>query len=148
MPKQRKTKNIVRIVSGGQRGWQVRMMRNGERFHPYFSDSKFGGAKKALAEAVRVRDRIEREYPARPPGGRVDTLLPSNTTGIPGVQIRRAAGPARGKGKPGEERAVAQWCPRPGEVKVRSFSFRKYGRDRALQLAIRARKAGLKQRSP
>ena len=59
----RKTRNINRIIIGGQRGWQVRIVRGPDHFYPYFSDSKFGGTRKALAAAQEARDRIERDHP-------------------------------------------------------------------------------------
>ena len=67
MTTQRKTRNINRIIidgqRGGQRGWQVRVTRGTDQFYPYFSDSKFGGPRKALVAAQEARDRIERDHP-------------------------------------------------------------------------------------
>jgi hypothetical protein len=59
----RKSRNISRIIIGGQKGWQVRITRGQEQFYPYFSDSKFGGARGALTAAKEARDRIERDNP-------------------------------------------------------------------------------------
>ncbi len=145
MLRKRKTRNIVRIVVGGQRGWQVKIARAGKRFCPYFSDSKFGGARGALKEAVRVRDLFEKDHPRPKPGSQINVLLPSNKTGIPGVQIRFLRG-KRGRNKDEGARAIAQWCPKMGVVRMRSFSFEKFGRPRALKLAVKARRLGLKER--
>ena len=144
MSTKRKTKNIVRIIAGGQKGWQVRINRRGEKFHPYFSDSKFGGARKALAEATEVRDRIERENPPHTRRSRAEVLMRSNKSGVAGVnlrfQVRRLA-----KGRRTYVFVEAAWSSRPGVVHRHRFSVDKYGRKKAWALAIAARKAGLDQ---
>ncbi|MBQ8478811.1 MAG: hypothetical protein IJ503_00315 [Akkermansia sp.] len=46
------------------KGWRLCLTRNGERFVRYFSDLKSGGAEKALADAVAMRDVMLAELAA------------------------------------------------------------------------------------
>lgn len=143
----RKTRNIVRIIDGGQKGWQVRISRRGRRFHPYFSDSKYGGARKALAAALAMRNEIELLNPPFTRQDWADRPMRSNKSGVPGVQIHHQEyGPGRNR----RTRAfvLATWSPRPGVVKKRYFSVQKYGRARALKLAVAARRAGVLAMEP
>ena len=52
------------------------------------------------------------------------------------------------KSKPWRKYWRASWSPEPYVVRRKMFSIRKHGEERARQLAIRARRAGLRSMKP
>lgn len=143
----RKTRNLVRIVDGGQKGWQVRVSRRGQRFHPYFSDSKYGGARGALAAALAMRDEIELLNPPLTRQDWAERPMRSNKSGVPGVQIRYTESTA-GRKRRTYAYVLAMWSPRPGVVERRYFSILKHGRAKAWKMAVAARREGVRTMAP
>ncbi len=138
------TKGISRIDSGSTHGWFVRGYRNGQTYSRLFSDGKFGGSEGAFAEALLYRDKLANHLenvPKRPRSRRLVLRDARNTTGVLGVCRTRKKGP---DGKPNDCYSVS-WRPEPGKQKCTSFSVRKYGEEKAFELAVAHRRKMLVQ---
>lgn len=142
-----KLRNLTRIVVGGQKGWQVKINRRGQRHEPYFSDSVYGGKQQSLTAAMKARDQLDRKCPPYTRLERAQRITQRTKSGVPGVRLltvqRRL-----GRNKQTYLFAIASWCPRPGVIKRRAFSVAKFGRRKAWQLAVAARQQGLKDMRP
>jgi hypothetical protein len=143
----RRLRNLTRIVVGGQKGWQVKINRRGERHEPYFSDSVYGGKQQALAAAMKARDKLDRQCPPFTRMERAQRVTRRTKSGVPGVRLlevhRRL-----GRRKRTYLFAIASWCPRPGVIKRRAFSVAKFGRRKAWEKAVAARQEGLRAMKP
>lgn len=96
-----------------------------------FSDSLFGGRRRALKAAVEWRNETEREL-GKPRTERVVLMSSSrNRTGVIGV--RRTV-------KEGTPVYEATWNPLPGKVQRTSVSIAKYGEKEAFRRAVEIRK--------
>lgn len=137
-------KGISRIDSGSTHGWFVRGYRNGQTYSKLFSDKKWGGKGKALAKAKEYREELFEELksmPSKPRGRRIVFRDSRNTTGVLGV-CRTAKKSTNGNMN---ECYSVSWRPEPGVQKCTSFSIRKYGEERAFQLAVEHRKRMMKK---
>ena len=139
-------RNISRIDSGSTHGYQVRFMRRGYSFDQLFSDSIFGGKRKALHAAREFRDELEAEYPhySRKEVAKIKSAR--HSSGTVGVHLSEEID-GRWPNKPVYLYWVAQWSPEPGVRKSRRFSVNKYGSDEAYRLAVNARRKGLREMS-
>jgi AP2 domain len=112
--------------------WQVQFTRRGKVYSKWFYDGRHGGSKKALAAAIRWRDRRIAEQP---------TLLmrefhcrkrSNNSSGVPGVEFTKP------KHQPG-----GSWQARikltDGRKRTKNFSIRKFGEAEAFARAVAAR---------
>ena len=140
----RKERNIVRIKTGFEKGWQVKVHRRGVRHEPFFGDTKHGGATKALEAAIRVRDDLEKKFPRYSRRELVQLITKRTPNGVRGVRWRTSVQLVGGK-KRKYVFAEAMWCPEPGKVKHKSFSVDKYGKKQAWIRAMKARRAGLRE---
>ncbi|MFB6229544.1 MAG: AP2 domain-containing protein [Salinibacter sp.] len=68
-----KKKNLFRIDTGRTHGWQVRIIRNGERHTKLFSDKKYGGKESAYEKALAHRNEMLEELPDLPDEGPLHT---------------------------------------------------------------------------
>ena len=68
-----KKKNLFRIDTGRTHGWQVRIIRDGERHTKLFSDKKYGGEENAYEKALEHRDEKLEELPDLPEDGPLQT---------------------------------------------------------------------------
>jgi len=116
-------------------------MRRGRRHSDYFGSAVWGGRALALLAAQRRRDelllRIEpdtRERRRIPQGRR-------SKTGLVGVSLETHV-----VGRRTYRRYVARWQDEETGLHRRRFQVEHHGKDRALALAIRARKQGVAQR--
>lgn len=137
--KDSKNKGISRIDSGSTHGWFVRGYKNGKTYSKLFSDLKCGGKRKALNSAREYRDELYNELadiPQKPRGRRIVYRDSRNTTGVLGVCRTSKKSP---NGAVNECYSVS-WRPEPGIQKCTSYSIRKYGEKKALQLAIAHRR--------
>jgi hypothetical protein len=143
----KKLRNLTRIVVGGQKGWQVKINRRGERHEPYFSDSVYGGKQQSLAAAMKARDALDQKCPPYSRIERAQRVTRRTKSGVPGVRLLSVH---RKLGKRARTYlfAIASWCPRPGVIKRRAFSVAKFGKRQAWQLAVAARQQGLKAMKP
>lgn len=122
-------------------GYMVRFTRRGKHYQAYFSDSRNGGQKKALAVARKHRDEMEPKFKLLNPIERANVKMSTNTSGTVGVRwatktIKKA------KKTYVFEFAVASWTGAEGR-QTKSYSVDKYGKEQAWKLAVKARKAGL-----
>ncbi len=137
-------KGISRIDSGSTHGWFVRGYRNGRTWSRLFSDRKCGGREEALAAARAFRDRLHAELQAQPKAPRARRIVQRdarNTTGVLGVcrTVKKGPGGAR------YECYSVSWRPEPGKQKCTSYSIRKYGEERAFQLAVAHRQRVMRE---
>ena len=123
-------------------GFFVRIARWRKIHSAFFSDKMLGGREKALAAArvhyLKLRQKLgmPRQRSRRT---WAETVQRRGKSGIHGVQrvINRQS-------KPRRKYWLATWSPQYGVVRRKQFSIRKFGEERARQLAIRARRAGVR----
>ncbi len=124
-------------------GFFVRVQRRGKIHSAFFTDFKHGGRARALAAAQRHYRKMLKWF--KPITRRRWAELPRRRgqSGIIGVQrlVDWRSWPIR-------TYWMATWSPEPYVVRRRSFSVRKYGARKAKWLAIRARRAGLRNMRP
>jgi hypothetical protein len=138
---------ISRIDDSTHRGhaWRVSLKRGGKKHVRNFPDIRHGGKGRALRAAMRFRDDLIRKH--RPITRRefADRPRLHNQSGVIGVC--RFAKPYRSK--TGRVRRVWYWSTTypttPGRKKTLHFSIATYGERRAFDLAVAARKRGLRQ---
>ena len=144
MAKLNPNQNITRIETAGGpdrrpiRGWEVRIYRRGERFNQFFSDSAHGGTKKALEEARKVRDKMEKKMKPYTRRELAEKVTARNTSGHRGIRLRKT------NIKVGDkvysyDHVEASWSPEAGKVVKKSFSVTKLGLDKAWEMAIDCR---------
>ena len=144
MAKDNPNRNITRIENAGDavkrpvRGFEVRIYRRGERFNQFFSDSAHGGKAKALEEAKKVRDKMEKKMKPFSRREMALKLTKRNTSGVRGVRLRTTIVTKNGKTYR-YEHVEASWSPQPGEVIKKSFSVEKMGKDAAWAAAVEVR---------
>ncbi|MGF1483967.1 MAG: hypothetical protein ACFBZ8_06350 [Opitutales bacterium] len=144
MAKEEALKGISRIDSGSTHGWFVRGYKNGKTYSRLFSDKKWGGKRPALQEAKKYRESLRQELdriPAKPRGRRLVFRDSRNATGVLGV-CRTAKRSASGKLN---ECYSVSWRPEPGVQKCTSFFIRKYGEQKAFELAVAHRRKMLRE---
>jgi hypothetical protein len=144
MNKPSKTPGISRIDQPSHRtqGFFLRAARHGKIFSGFFSDKAYGGRAPALAAAQEHRLKLLKIVGLPLHKSRrlnAEIVRRRGRSGIYGVQraIDR-------KVKPWRKYWRATWSPKPGVVRKKQFSIRKFGEERAKQLAIRARRAGVR----
>jgi hypothetical protein len=148
MNKPSKTPGISRIDQPEKRnhGFFVRLQREGKIYSAFFTDLKYGGKAAALAAAQRFHHqsvaifgppaRFNRQWWA-------EVVRRKGRSGIHGVLrvINRQS-------KPWRKYWQASWSHAPYIVRRKMFSIRKFGEERAKQLAIRARREGVRNMQP
>ena len=144
MSKPSKTPGICRIDQPSHRthGFFVRVSRKGKIHSAFFADKKHGGRKPALAAAqvhyvkLRAKLGVPRQVSRR---WNAEIVRRKGRSGIHGVRRMIVRG-----GRRLRKYWVASWSPQPGVVRRRLVSIRKYGEEKAKQMAIRARRAALR----
>ena len=120
------------------------MTRRGRKISKFFSDSVWGGKRKALTEARAFRDKAEARFK---PYSRTELMRQANSrnsSGIPGVRLRKNVVTKNGWAYT-YETWEASWTPvKGGARKKRQFSVLKYGNDKAYRLAVQARQKALR----
>jgi hypothetical protein len=143
MPTRKSNPNagISRIDQNEKRthGFFVRLSRKGKVYSAFFADKSHGGKTKALKAArthyqglLHKHGRISRRDWA-------EMVRRKSPSGIVGVRRVTAW---RGNRK--HFYWMATWSPRRHEVQRRMFSVKKYGPTKAKELALKARRTGLK----
>lgn len=121
-------------------GVSVLVIRRGDNYSDYFGDAVWGGRKKAILAARHFRDRLLLRIG---PDTRVRRKVAKGTrsrTGVVGVTVE----PHKVGGRV-YRRYVACWQdPEKGHQR-RRFLVEHHGKERALALAVKARKAGVAQ---
>ena len=144
MNKPSRTPGISRIDQSSKynHGFFVRLQRRGKMYSAFFADKSHGGRRSALAAAQKHYQALRAKLgEAKVPSRRFWAQLPrrKGCSGILGVQ--------KIVNRQGRKPVIvwkATWSPEPYVVRRKQFSVRKHGAKRAKQLAIRARKAGLR----
>lgn len=136
MPTQAVAPGITRFDIDERHGYMVRIRRQGNQINEYFSDSKNGGKRKALAAA---KQRFAELYAALGPieSGTKNLLTHRNSTGKVGVHIAYSF---ETRWANNEYLAYcASWKSSEGKRKKINFSWNKYGEQEAFELACIAR---------
>lgn len=132
-------KGISRMDHGRTHGWFVRAYRNYKVYSKLFSDRKFGGKNKALAEAKTFLAQLESEI-AKEPAIRKPfrtKAQPNNKLGVVGVS-ETAKKSGSGKLMPC---FTVYWRGDDGKARNYAFYFSRYGtRDAALKAAVAHRR--------
>jgi hypothetical protein len=120
----------------------VRVSWQGQIFSGFFADKKYGGRPQALAVAQEFYLTLRKKLGLPAQRDRrwwAETVRRRGKSGIQGVSrmINRRV-------KPWRKYWVAKWSPELGIVRKKQFSIRIYGEEKAKQLAIRARRAGVR----
>jgi hypothetical protein len=132
-------KGISRIETSSTLGWYVRVYRNKKTYSKFFSDTKYGGKDKALEMALFEKEELSKmisKIPKKPTKRRVVTKDKRNTTGVLGVS-RTSKKASNGKSY---DCYTVSWRPEPKVQKSTSFSIKKYGEEKALEMAIQLRR--------
>ena len=113
-------------------GFMVRICRRGEKLNQFFSDTKYGGKRKALLAAQTQYAKWVEELPEPETTKNLKSIR--NTTGKVGVHVAQAEAD-------GAEyfSYCASWVSEDGKRKKISFSWAKYGKKNAWELACLAR---------
>jgi len=121
------------IDEQGTYGYMMRISRGGEHINQFFSDKNYKGKKKALAAARERYADLKAKLP--PPKTTKGVKTSRNQTGVVGVHL------AVCESIYGEEYSsyCASWKTTGGQRSKLSFSFKKYGKKKAWELACLAR---------
>ena len=134
-------KSVIRIQGKRTRGWQVRVQWQGHQLPTrLFSDSVWGGNRKALKAALAHRDALEQACQKPRTEHCVQSLFQRNASGYPGIRegLRREYGKGR---EPKAHRVFYVTYPRsPGIVATTTVSIEKWGYVGALERALALRK--------
>ena len=122
------------IDEQGTYGYMMRISREGEHINEFFSDKNFKGKRKALEAARKRYIKLKDSLP--PPKTTKGIKTARNQTGVVGVHL------AVCESVYGEEYSsyCASWKTADGARSKISFSFKKYGKRKAWELACLARK--------
>ena len=137
-------KGISRIETSSTLGWYVRVYRNKKTYSKFFSDTKYGGKDKALGMALFEKEELSKmisKIPKKPTKRRVVTKDKRNTTGVLGVS-RTSKKASNGKSY---DCYTVSWRPEPKVQKSTSFSIKKYGEEKALEMASQLRRKKINQ---
>ena len=146
-------KGISRIESkeSSTFGWYVRVRMNGEVRSKLFSDGKYGGAAQALNKARRYHKQEMRKIfektvgvaPAKLPNCILVTKNIKNNTGMIGVQkIERK----NSSGSKYHAYRVSWKDKTTGKPRTKFFSIRRYGDEKAFELACEYRRQRIFER--
>lgn len=116
----------------------MRVRRGGQVFADYFSDAVWGGRRRALLAAQHFRERLLQRVD---PDTRVRRRLRKGArskTGVVGVALERHVVEGRVY-----QRYVAHWQDPEQGARRRRFLVERYGREKALALAMEAREEGV-----
>ena len=116
------------IDEQGTYGFMMRISRDGNHINEFFSDKNKGGKRKALEAARKRYKKLKSQLP--PPKTTKGVKTARNQTGIVGVHL------AVCESVYGEEYSsyCASWKTDGGRRSKLSFSFKKYGKRKALSL--------------
>ena len=139
--KSKLNKGISRIDQKEKRthGFFVRLTRKGRIFNAFFADKSLGGKARALSAARKHYQKLLRQHGTMSRRGWAQIQRRKSASGIMGV---RKIAIDRGRQK--YLFWMASWSPRPHVVRRRIFSVKKHGSEKAKLLAVRARRAGVR----
>ena len=126
-------------------GYMVRLCRDGVKTNEFFADKQYGGKRNAKKMAQqRYAELCEELGPANLRATK-NLLTDRNSTGKVGVHIARSIDTRWGNGE--YVSYCAFWSTADGERQKISFSWNKYGKEAAFELACLARKLESNDRS-
>ena len=121
-------------------GFYVRITHRGKSHQKYFPDKSSGGKTKALKAAKDHRDKLLSKMPKYKQEAAAKKKRRIKQSGMVGVTHVVSKSP---KGKTYEYWQAA-WLDGDSKRKTAKFSITRYGNDKALDLAKKARRAGLR----
>jgi hypothetical protein len=131
----------AKYPESGTDGYLAKVVRGDKRLQQLFSLADFDGnhaacqraAARAAAQFIKANPRLSRRAVAQLPRRKSDRDLP--------VGVRRVRNKVRGHTY---EFFEASWSPEPNRQVKKRFSVGAHGRKKALDLAVAARKSGLR----
>jgi hypothetical protein len=138
----RPTYGITRIDQPEKKnhGYYVRITHRGKGFQKYFPDKSLGGKTKALKAAREYRDSLLAKMPKYKQDAASKKKRRIKQSGIVGVTHVVSKSP---KGKVYEYWQAA-WLDGEGKRRTAKFSIARYGDAKAIEMAKKARRDGLK----
>ena len=137
-------RNIIRVdhEASHTHAWRVTLQRHNDIVIKTFSDSIYGGKRKALKAAVEYRDELLRRYSPYAHAIWIRTRLRrNNTSGIAGVaRYEERVNPNTGHTR---EFWLASWVNEQGASRKRKFTVYRYGERQAMRLAVAERERQL-----
>ncbi|MEM7698722.1 MAG: hypothetical protein AAF236_09995 [Verrucomicrobiota bacterium] len=121
-------------------GFYVRVTHKGKGHQKYFADKTHGSKTKALKAAREYRDKLLSKMPKYKQEAAARKRRRIKQSGVVGVTLVVSKST---KGKTYEYWQAA-WADKDGKRKTAKFSISRYGSDKALELAKKARRDGLK----
>lgn len=125
--------------------WRVSLRRQGKTLVRNFADQTHGGKGKALAKAKQYRDELLVKHPPTTRKKFCSILRRNNTSGIPGVCVFEKPYELQDGTVKSLRYWEANWPLNDGQNTKATFSVKTYGEEHARELAIKARKRGLRQ---
>lgn len=141
----RMAKHIYRIDHdiSHTHSWYVTIQRRGRICHRHFTDSVYGGKRKALDAAKAYRDSLIAKLQPLTRQEVCRIKKKNNHSGVSGV-TRIDTLENTGRRRLRRRYWLAQWPIENGKAQMRKFSIKLYGERGARQRAILARQAALK----
>lgn len=124
-------------------GFYVRITHRGKGFQKYFPDKSLGGKPKALKAAKAYRDALLEKMPRYKQESASKKKRKIKQSGIVGITHVVSKSP---KGTVYEYWQAA-WVDGDGSRRTAKFSIARYGDDKAMDLAKKARRDGLRGKS-
>lgn len=121
-------------------GFYVRITHKGQTFQKYFPDKSNGGRASALEAARDYRDSILAKLPEAKQAAAARKKRKIKKSGVTGV-THVVSKSVKGKSY---DYWQAAWMDKTNRRKTAKFSISRYGDEKALSLAKRARKEGVK----
>jgi hypothetical protein len=137
MPTFKAAPGITRFEIANRKGFMVRISRRGKRVNEYFSDSVYGGKRKALDCAKRrYAQLLEKMGPI--PKSTENKITSRNSSGAVGVHVAVSESWKWPNCK--TLSYCASWCNEDGSRGKIAFAWGKYGKRNAFELACLARR--------
>lgn len=135
-------KGISRIDQDKRKtyGWYARVNFNGVEHAKFFSDKSCGSREKALQEAIKYRDRIEKEIGKPRTDRTVVSRSPRNSSGIIGVRRKTREVKSENGEKKFKSYYEVSWTPWPGRLNRTWVSIDEFGEKEALRRACAIRR--------
>ncbi|MEM6279762.1 MAG: AP2 domain-containing protein [Verrucomicrobiota bacterium] len=121
-------------------GFYVRITHRGKSHQKYFPDKASGGKTKALKAAKEHRDKLLSKMPKYKQEAAAKKKRRIKQSGVVGVTHVVSKSP---KDKTYEYWQAA-WVDGDNKRKTAKFSIKRYGNDKALEMAKKARRAGIR----
>lgn len=135
------TPGITRFEYGSTRGYVVRYTCEKALFPRLFSDGKWGSKEAAYEAAKMYLAELKNAFPPMNRREYAEIKKRTNSSGRTGVHRRKEVT----RGRWTYEYWVATWSPTVGKPQSKKFSINKLGEEKAYQLAVEAREAGLRE---